>query len=63
MDSKNHDKDWYIGAPTTVTLINKRLKSFQVPHSFREPKLIDKKVSWKGFEVILLMLKIFSYRL
>ena len=46
--STNHLSPWYIGNPTTVAKINKKIANIQVPHNFRKPPLIDSTITWKG---------------
>jgi hypothetical protein len=51
IDSKNHNNPWYIGTPSNIAQINKKIEAIQVPHNFRQPLPIDCKISWKGIYI------------
>jgi hypothetical protein len=49
LNSKNHEKSWYIGAPSTLQQINHKWKQIQTPHEMRQLSFIENKSIWKGF--------------
>jgi hypothetical protein len=50
-DSKNHNEDWYIGSPDSLSQIEDEWKNMKIPHSMRNTPPISQRSQWKGIGI------------